>query len=153
MRLYIFKTFFVDIFKKKSNMNFCKQVKGFLLQADLFYSSEILKYNSETQYKTLSGAIVSLILMGAIISGFSSMIISTMERTSITSSLEVKKSQDPELLKLKDADNNFMFGIVIVNMYGSTFFNISSGPQIFDVKMLLLEGKNSVVTNMTFVPL
>ena len=153
MRLYIFKTFFVDIFKKKSNMNFCKQVKGLLLQADLFYSSEILKYNSETQYKTLSGAIVSLILMGAIISGFSSMIISTMERTSITSSLEVKKSQDPELLKLKDADNNFMFGIVIVNMYGSTFFNISSGPQIFDVKMLLLEGKNSVVTNMTFVPL
>ena len=153
MRLYIFKTFFVDIFLKKSNMNFCKQVKGLLLQADLFYSSEILKYNSETQYKTLSGAIVSLILMGAIISGFSSMIISTMERTSITSSLEVKKSQDPELLKLKDADNNFMFGIVIVNMYGSTFFNISSGPQIFDVKMLLLEGKNSVVTNMTFVPL
>ena len=134
-------------------MNFCKQVKGLLLQADLFYSSEILKYNSETQYKTLSGAIVSLILMGAIISGFSSMIISTMERTSITSSLEVKKSQDPELLKLKDAGNNFMFGIVIVNMYGSTFFNISSGPQIFDVKMLLLEGKNSVVTNMTFVPL
>ena len=134
-------------------MNFCRKVKAVILHADLFYSSEILKYNSETQYKTLSGAIVSLILMGAIISGFSSMIISTMERTSITSSLEVKKSQDPELLKLKDADNNFMFGIVIVNMYGSTFFNISSGPQIFDVKMLLLEGKNSVVTNMTFVPL
>ena len=68
-------------------MNFCRKVKAVILHADLFYSSEILKYNSETQYKTLSGAIFSLIIMGAIVTGFYSMIISTMERTSITSNL------------------------------------------------------------------
>ena len=132
-------------------MNFCKKVKAVLLHADLFYSSEILKYNNDTQYKTLSGAILSLIIMGSIISGFSSMIISTMERTSISSSLEVKKSQNPELLKLKDADNNFMLGIAITNMYGSTIFNLSSGPQIFDLKMLLMEAKNTIFTNLTEV--
>ena len=29
-------------------MNFCKKVKAVLLHADLFYSSEILKYNNDT---------------------------------------------------------------------------------------------------------
>ena len=53
----------------------------------MFYSSEILKYNNETQYQTFSGAIFSLMIITAIVTGFSSMIISTMERTSITSNL------------------------------------------------------------------
>ena len=76
------------------------------------------------------------------------MIISTVERTSITSSLEVRKSQNPEHLKLKDADNNFMFLIAITNIDGSTIFNISSGPQIFDIKMLKIEVKNGILTNV-----
>ena len=72
-------------------MKFLSKFKKMVLEGDLFSSSEIIKYNSETTYKTFSGALFSLVIIAAIIFGFSSMIISTMEKTKLTSTLEIQK--------------------------------------------------------------
>jgi hypothetical protein len=52
-------------------MKVLKRFKSTLLEADMFYSSNILKYNSETHYKTFLGAILSMIIITSIVVGFS----------------------------------------------------------------------------------
>ena len=128
-------------------MGFFGKVKAVFLQADLFYSSEILKYRNETQYKTFSGAIFSLMIIAAIVTGFSSMIISTVERTSITSNLEVRKSQIPEPIRLKPGNDNFMFGLFVTSMDLKARFDLKNGPQIFEFKISQMEHRNGVVAN------
>jgi len=59
-------------------MTILQYMKNLLLHTDFFYSSEILRYEGQTQYKTITGGILSLMIIVAVISGFFSMIISTM---------------------------------------------------------------------------
>ena len=68
-----------------------KTLKNTFLQIDLFYTNELLKYRSDNNYKTMPGAIVSLALTVAILIGFSSMIISMFEKTTIEASVEANK--------------------------------------------------------------
>ena len=68
-----------------------KTLKNTFLQADLFYTNELLKYRKDSNYKTMTGAIVSLVLTVAILIGFSSMIISMFRKTTIEASFESSK--------------------------------------------------------------
>lgn len=55
-----------------------KSFKNLIRNIDLFYSNEILRYNSTSQYKTITGGIISIAIIIAILVGFSQMIINTM---------------------------------------------------------------------------
>ena len=115
-------------------MSVFQKLKAAFLQTDMFCSSEILRYKSETQYKTLSGAVVSTALIIAIVVGFSDMIMSMMQRTSIESTLQTNKSLSPKNLKLSQAENNFMFGTYIKSLDSTKIFDLFNGPQVFDFK-------------------
>ena len=78
-------------------MPFLDHVKQLIYQADLFCSQQLLRYNSETQYKTLTGGLMSLAIISVIVIGFTSMIMDTLQKTSISSSLTVEKQSDPPL--------------------------------------------------------
>ena len=81
-------------------MKFLKAIKRLTTKLDLFYSNEILRYNEDSQYKTFMGGVVSAIIIASIIFSFSDMIISTVNRTTIDSKLEITKESDPPLLEI-----------------------------------------------------
>jgi len=67
---------------------FClKPFKRLLRYSDLFCSNEMLRYNNTTQYKTITGGIISITLIIAIISGFYQMILNCVQKTSINYTL------------------------------------------------------------------
>ena len=125
-------------------MNFLQCLKPFLQSTDLFYSTEMLRYNSKSKYKTVTGGIVSLIMIVANIVGFSQMIISTMEKTAITSNFEIKKFSDPPLMINHVEKDNFMIGAYLQTYYFEEIFDFLDGPQIFEIKLLELNTKNII---------
>ena len=42
-----------------------------------------------------------------------------------------------------------MFAMAVTNIDASKFFNLTHGPQIFDLKMRKMEVRNIVITNVT----
>ena len=69
-------------------MGVIKYLKSLLYKSDLFCSSKILRYNDEASYATITGGLISLLIITAILFGFSSLIIETVNKTSITSTKE-----------------------------------------------------------------
>ena len=61
------------------------------------------------------------------------MIISTIQKTSISSTLVVKKYADPPLLELTVGKENFMIGFAIQTLDFEIMFDLNNGPQIFDI--------------------
>lgn len=59
-------------------MKFWKLVKGAVKSTDFFYSSEMLRYEEELQFRTMTGGILSLAIIIATLIGFASMIIDTL---------------------------------------------------------------------------
>ncbi len=91
---------------------FLKRIKNLIKSNDLFYSSEMLRYENELEYKSLTGGILSLALIVTILVGFANMIILTMQRESITSTREVMKQSDPPFIAVEvSPQNKFMMGI------------------------------------------
>lgn len=64
-----------------------KTFKRLIYQLDMFCSSELMRYQSETQYKTLTGGLLSLLIIGVVVGGFASMVADTLQRVTINSSL------------------------------------------------------------------
>ena len=60
----------------------------------------MLRYNNEAHHKTVTGGLISLLMIVSVMIGFSNMIISSMEKTSISSTLQVDKQKDPPSLKM-----------------------------------------------------
>ena len=116
-------------------MKFFTLTKDLLVQADLFHSAQMLRYKSDPDYKTITGGIISLITIIAVVFAFSNMIISTMERTSISSKIEVKKTGDPSWMELIGGQDNFMFGLFVQTLDVSTTFDLLKGPHFFDIVM------------------
>lgn len=69
----------------------------------------------------------------SVIIGFSNMIISSMERTSISSNLLVKRQPDPPNMALIPGQGNFMIGISIATIIDLASVDLNNGPQMFDV--------------------
>ena len=66
-------------------------MRNLIKHSDLFYSNEMLRYENELEYKSLTGGILSLALIVTVLVGFANMIILTMQRENITSTKEVLK--------------------------------------------------------------
>ena len=100
----------------------------------MFYSTELLRYQSNKDYRTVTGGIISLSIILMITLGFATMIIDTLNKTSINSTLNVKKSNNPSFYNIKaDAKNMFMFGVKIQSINLALTLNLGSGPRYFDI--------------------
>jgi hypothetical protein len=116
-----------------------KSLKSLIYQLDMFCSSELLRYNSQTQYKTLTGGLLSLAIIGIITGGFFNMIMGTLDRTSITSSVVMTKQNNPPLATLiPSAENMFMLGFSIQSMDYQFYADLNNGPQHFTVATMLI---------------
>ena len=51
----------------------------------MFYSAEMLRYNKDTQYKTVTGGLMTIGIIVLVVIGFFSMISQTLNKTAITS--------------------------------------------------------------------
>jgi hypothetical protein len=60
-----------------------KKVKNVLSATDYFNSSNMLRFENEDDYKTITGGIISLAIIVVIIVAFTSEILITLARTSI----------------------------------------------------------------------
>lgn len=58
----------------------------------------MLRYEADTQYKTVTGGIFTLIIIIIVAVGFTSMISSTLNKTAIDASISETKSNDPTYL-------------------------------------------------------
>lgn len=114
----------------------------------------MLRYQSDTEFKTITGGIITISIIVMVMIGFASMIIDTLKRTAITSSLNVQKSSDPTYYELKtDPEKMFMFGVVLQPLHISFIVDIANGPRYFDISMYLTHMKAGIVAEMTEVPL
>jgi len=76
-------------------MSFLKRLKKLIKVADFFYSTEMLRYDDDLEYKTLTGGVVSLAIIVTIIMGFASMILNTLDLNTFTISTEIVKNKVP----------------------------------------------------------
>ena len=91
---------------------FLKRMRNLIKHSDLFYSNEMLRYENELEYKSLTGGILSLALIVTVLVGFANMIILTMQRENISSTKEVVKHSDPPFMSVEvSPENKFMMGI------------------------------------------
>ena len=87
-------------------------MRNLIKHSDLFYSNEMLRYENELEYKSLTGGILSLALIVTVLVGFANMIILTMQRENISSTKEVVKHSDPPFMSVEvSPENKFMMGI------------------------------------------
>jgi hypothetical protein len=130
-----------------------KTLKRLIYKLDMFCSSELLRYNAETQYKTLTGGILSLAIVCIIAGGFFNMVLDTLDRVTITSSLITKKQSDPPLATIvPSSDNMFMMGFSIHSLDLSYLADLNHGPQYFSLQMKMIQ-INFGVPTITVVPL
>jgi len=59
-------------------MGILSKFKQAVKMTDFFYSSDMLRYENELEYRTLTGGILSLGIIITILIGFASMIIDTL---------------------------------------------------------------------------
>jgi hypothetical protein len=71
------------------------KVKSLVRKADLFYSTELLRFDGEGEFSTLTGGILSLAIVATIFAGFASMILDTLNRTTISTQLTLTKQPTP----------------------------------------------------------
>jgi hypothetical protein len=124
-----------------------RTLRSLLSQADMFCSSEMLSYNSESQYKTLAGGLLSLIIICAITVGFINTIAETINRTSITSTLVINKELDPTYAALSPGkENMFMLGVSLKSMYGNYIPELNNGPSYFTFNIIVLSLNHGKMT-------
>jgi hypothetical protein len=106
-------------------------------KVDMFSSSEILRYNDDAHYRTFTGGVISLGIILTVIAGFFSMISETVNRTAITSSLNVVTSSNPTAYNLtNNADNMFMFGLQIRSYDLKFFYDMNAPRRYFNIEMV-----------------
>jgi hypothetical protein len=72
-----------------------EKVKRMIKCTDFFYSTEMLRYDDEEEYRTLTGGILSMGIIITTVIGFASMILQTLDLSSITTQVEVVKNMAP----------------------------------------------------------
>lgn len=130
-----------------------KTLKSLIYKLDMFCSSELLRYNADTQYKTLTGGILSFAIVCVIAGGFFNMILDTLDRVAITSSLITTKQSDPPLATLiPSSEHMFMMGFSIQSIDLSYLCDLNHGPQYFSLQMKMIE-INLGIPTVTIIPL
>ncbi len=81
-------------------MRFLEHLKKITSSIDMFYSSEMLRYDNDTEYKTVTGGIITISIIILVTIGFASMITGTLNKTAISSSLDINTSNNPTYFNL-----------------------------------------------------
>lgn len=93
-------------------MGFLHRLKSIFKEVDFFHSTQMLRFRGESEYKTLTGGIISVAIIIVILIGFSQMIINTLNLSSINFTQNIQRKQDPSLLNIVSSpEKDFMFGI------------------------------------------
>lgn len=113
-----------------NRMRFLKRVQSLIKVTDFFYSSEMLRYNDENEYRTLTGGIISIGIIITIIVGFANMIMDTLNLNTISTTFELIKNKNPTPTTLSTSpDSHFMFAAEIWHV------NLSDIVRYFDVTL------------------
>lgn len=95
---------------------------------DFFNSSQMLRFQKENEYRTLTGGIISICIIITIIISFASMILDTLNLSTINYTENALKRVDPSLTVITaHPDHNFMFAIEVWRQ------NLSAPVRYFDV--------------------
>lgn len=70
-------------------MGLLNRLKKLIKMNDFFYSTEMLRFNDESEYKTITGGLISLGIIIMIMAGFATMIIDTFSLNSVKSSTDI----------------------------------------------------------------
>lgn len=130
-------------------MKVCSVLRDSIRMNDLFYSTEMLRFDKEMDYRSVTGGILSLGIIAAVLVGFASMIIDTLSLNTINSIELITKDSTPSTSNLTlGTDSNFM---IAVEMWG---VNTSAPVRYFDVLMIQLSTANGQREyNYTLIPL
>lgn len=109
-------------------MKLLSLLKDLIEMNDFFYSTQLLRFKKEGEYRTLTGGILSIGIIVVIVVGFANMIMDTLKRNTFTTAFKSEKSPNPTLLTLEaDPKKNFMFGVEIWR------HNLNAPTRYFDV--------------------
>jgi hypothetical protein len=130
-------------------MKFIGWIKDAIKVNDLFYSSELLRFNNEMEYRTLTGGLFSLFIIVAVMVGFANMIIDTLSLNSLSYIQTVSKEADPSSTVLSTAvEDKFMIAVELwgVNMTEARYFDVlmiqlstKNGQKDVDYKLIALK--------------
>jgi hypothetical protein len=135
-------------------MRLFQSLKRAVSSIDMFYSSEMLRYDTDTEYKTITGGIITISIVAMVTIGFASMIVDTLNRTAITANLNIQKSNDPTYYDLRaDPASMFMFGVMLQPIDVEFIVDIANGPRYFDISLILYHLKDGAIFNATDIPL
>lgn len=104
-------------------------LKKFLRNIDLFASSQLLRFKTETDYSTLTGGFLSLliiIIFGALLIQNS---ISVFSKNSVNGLDLVYYLEDPTFTSFQFGDSDFIIAV------GITDLNLSSAERYFDISL------------------
>ena len=93
-------------------MKLFRGFKNFIYKSDFFYTTELLRYKKEPEYRTLFGGVLSLIIIIALIATFYNKLIDTLDKVIITSVSNNLNAADPDPYDISTfSDDHFMFGV------------------------------------------
>lgn len=129
-------------------MGILLKIKDLVRLSDFFYTSKLLRFEDEMQYRTLTGGLISLAIIITIIIGFANMILDTLGLNSITTATQIIKQQDPTPATLSTSpDSNFMFAVEISGL------NLSDTLRFFDLTFRADLQRRGVIYHTTYLPL
>lgn len=108
--------------------------KNLVKMNDFFHSVQLFRYEKESDYRTFTGGLISLVIIIVITIGFAQMIISTFNLTTISYTLKIEKKTNPESLNIiPGSDLDFMFGMQLNSFSG--IYNLSDSTKYLDIQM------------------
>ena len=119
-----------------------KQCSKLFRMFDFFQSSKFLRYNGDAEYKSTSGGIITVLIIGVFIALFFSMGIRTIRKEIISSSIETVNEIEPSAVTLSFGPKDQM--MFALNVAG---FNLSSTPKLFDFQVGELTFHNGCFTS------
>lgn len=107
-----------------------EKFREFILEWDFFSHSSFHRYKEREAYRTLTGGVVSFILVALFVGIFFNMTIDTFRNDIITAEKTLKYEDDPSMTKVTASPNEgFMFAL------GITGIDLSSSQRYFDISM------------------
>jgi hypothetical protein len=129
-------------------MGFLSKVGGLVKKIDFFYSTEMLRYDKDEDFKTLTGGFISVGIIIAILVGFASMIINTLNQTTISNTTQVIKNPIPTNSSMEiTPESAFRFGVEVWRV------NLSDTKRYFDVTFSLCRQTNGIIEEIINIPL
>lgn len=93
-------------------MKFCSLLRDSIKLNDLFYSTEMLRFDKEMEYRSVTGGLFSLGIIIAVLVGFASMIIDTLALNTINSVQSITKDSTPTSTNITlGSGSNFMLAV------------------------------------------